>query len=272
MNTFYKTLYSNDEIIKQRRTHWFFVLIIFFVSVMMIATPFVSARLIETPEQLGENFPDVKEGLIQVFNDYDCSVENKTLSCTQPYSTFEKDGVKFFVNVKEGQSLDVGHNYVMFSDKQIVFYNPNADISGDYSLLDGTSFDDLLQLQQDENLSDETLVNHFIQNVSQSTLQTQIPMIYTSVFIQYIIYVLLISVIFLAINANRLKNRISFREMLTMMVISMFSPALLSAIVGLFNPLIGTAMFPLVYMARVIFVYFKLLKNTGKTTEVVVES
>ncbi len=260
MNSFYKILFSNQEIIKQRRTKWFFALIIFFVSVLMIATPFVTARLLETPQQLGQQFPKLKTGLIEVFEEFDCAFTNQQLSCQQPFTEKEIDGITYYINAKENQDIDVANEYVMFSDQRIILYNPNANISGDYSLLEGNSFDSLLQLKETENIDDQTLVEHFIQNVSQSTLNTQIPIIYMSVFIQYIIYVLLISLVFMAINANRFRNKISFKEMLTMMVLAMFSPALLSAMVGLVNPLWGTALFPLVYMARVIFIYFKLLK------------
>lgn len=263
MKSFYKILYSNQEIINQRRTRWFFALIIFFVSVLMIATPFVTARLVETPDQLGQQFPNLSTGLIEVFEEFDCEVNQQQLNCDQPFTEKEIDGITYYINAKENQALDVPNEYVLFSDQRIILYNPNANISGDYSLLEGNSFDDLLALRTQENIDDQTLVNHFIQNVSQSTLNTQIPIIYMSVFIQYIIYVLLISLVFMAINANRFRNKISFKEMLTMMVLAMFSPALLSAIVGLVNPLWGTALFPLVYMARVIFVYFKLLKGSS---------
>lgn len=266
MSSFIKILYSNKEIINQRKTHWFLVLIIFFVSTLMIATPFVSARLMETPKALGQQFPLVRDSIVEVFEEVDCEFKDLTLNCDQPYQEIKKNGVTYFINVTEGQEIETTSDYVVFASKSIIFYNVDSQLNGDYSLLEGHSFDSLLELKESEGLSDETLAEHFIQNVSQSTLSSQIPMVYVSVFIQYIIYVGLISVVYMAINAGKLRKLYSFKELLTMNILAMFSIALLSALVGLFNPLWGSALFPLLYMARVIFIYFKLMKKSGASS------
>lgn len=261
MQNFIKILYSNEEIINQRKAHWLLVLIIFFVSWLMIATPFVTSKLIETPTQLGQQFPEVRDSLVDIFKEFDCQIINETLDCGEQRLEVEKENITYFINVKEGDEVKAVQNYVVFGEHQIVLKNMDAEVIGDYSLLNNTSFKDLLKIMDTEKIDETTLANHFIQNVNQSTLSKQIPMIYSSVLIQYIVYVGLISVVYMAINMGRLKKKYSFWDILRMMVLALFSPALLSAIVGLFNPLVGSAAFPLLYMSRVIFIYFKLLKD-----------
>lgn len=262
MNTFHRILYTNDEIIKQRNTKWYFAVIIFIVSVMLIATPFVSAKLLETPESLMKQFEGVESGLVLALEKYDCQFSSNQLVCPQEESSsFTRGDYQFFINVKEGEKVELPDKYVLFSTNMVTVFTRDGHIQGDYSLLNGSSFKDLLMLKADEKLDDRTFSAHLLQNINQSTLATHIPQMYISVFIQYVIYVGLVSLVNMAINANRLKEKITFKQFLTMNTLAMFSIALLSAIVGLFSPVNATALFPLLYMARVIMIYFKLLKK-----------
>lgn len=261
MNNFHRILYSNDEIIKQRNTKWYFAVIIFIVSVMLIATPFVSAKLLESPKSLMNQFKGVENGMIQALTDYDCQITNKTLDCQQEFSTYTNGDYQFFINVTQGQELDLPDKYVLFSKEVVTIFTRDGHLQGDYTLLDGTSFNELLELKEEENLDNQTLTGHLLQNINQSTLSTHIPQTYISVFIQYFIYVGLVSLVNMAINANRLKEKISFKQFVTMNILAMFSLALITAIIGLFSPVNATAIFPLLYMARVIMIYFKLLKS-----------
>lgn len=261
MAEFIKIVYSNQAIINQRKLKFHFTLILFIVSLMLVVNPFIMARLTQTPQQLMDQFPQVENGLMQVLNEFDCSVENNTLSCNQGFTEKELNGVTYFINAKEGQELQATQEYVLLSDKQVIFKNVNSTISGDYSLLEGQSFDDLLAMKESEGATDQEFVGHLLQNFHQSTLGTQIPMTIISIFIQYTIYVLLVSGVFLAINLNKLQEPISFMEMINMNVMAMFSPALISAVIGLFSPENATALFPLIYMARIIMLYFKLMRR-----------
>lgn len=262
--SFIKTLFSNQEIINKRKTKWPFVLIIFLVSVMLIASPFVLSRLLESPEQLYEKYGVVDQALIEAFHQEDCSFFDGEISCTNPNTEIVKANAKIFLDVAEGTELETTTNYVLFADRFVTVYVDGESIQGDYSYLEGASFDALLELQQDENIDDKTLVAHFLQNINQSTMASRIPMTYASVLLQYIVYVALVSLIYLAINNNKMKEKFSFKEMVTMNVLAMLSPALISALIGLYRPEHGAAIFPLIYMARIVFIYFKLLKPQPK--------
>lgn len=261
MNTFHRILYTNDEIIKQKDAKWYLVLMVFISSIILIAAPFVSARLLTSPESLIEQFDGIENGLIKTFSEYDCEIQQFQLSCQQPFDSFTDNGYLFLVNVSDHQEVTVNNQYVMLSSSQVVVYNNQNHVQGGYEFLEGSSFNDLLKIKETQNITSRELAAHFLQNIYQSNIRTLIPQTYISIFVQYVIYVLLVSWVNMAINANKLKIKITFRQMLTMNVLAMFSLALFSGVIGLVSPVNATALFPLLYMARIVMLYFKLLRQ-----------
>lgn len=261
MNSLVKTLYSNQAIIDNRKVKWPIILLMFLISVMLIATPFALGRFLETPTDILNQFEGVTQPMMKLLTDFDCSVSDNKLTCDQPYTRFEEAGYVVEVLAKEYQTIEpLGPKYIFVMEESIRFgYNDN-ELQGNYSFLESVSFDQLLEMKNEESIDNETLVAHFMQNISQSNIATKVPMIYMTMLIMYLMYTLMISAIFMLINGKQLEQPFKYKEVVAMVVLSMFTPALLCAIWGLFSPEIASALCPLFIMIRLMLVYNKMMK------------
>lgn len=261
MNSLIKTLYSNQAIIDNRKLKWPMTLLMFLISVMLIATPFALGRFLETPTDILNQFEGVTQPMMKLFNEYNCTVTNNKLVCDEPYTRFEEGGYVVEFMAKEYQNIaPLGPKYVFVMEESISFgYNGN-ELQGNYSFLESVNFDKLLEMKTEESIDDETLVAHFLQNISQSNIATKVPMIYMTMLMMYVMYTLMIATIFLLINGKRLEQPFKYKEVVTMVVLSMFTPALICAVWGLFSPEIASALCPLFIMIRLMMVYNRMLR------------
>lgn len=261
MNSLVNTLFSNQAVLDNRKTKWPLTLLMFLISVMLIATPFALGRFLETPSDILVQFEGVTQPMMKVLTDFDCMVTDQKLRCDQPYARFEEGGYVVEFMAKEYQDIvALGLKYIVIMEQSIAFgYNGN-ELQGNYSFLESVSFDSLLEMKTEESIDENTLVAHFLQNISHSNIATKVPMIYVTMFMMYIMYTLMIAAIFMLINGKRLEQPFTYQEVVTIVVLSMFTPALVCAIWGLFSPEIASALCPLFIMIRLMMVYYKMLK------------
>lgn len=262
MKNFYKIIYSNDAIVAQRRANLALVGLVFLVSVLLIASPNLLGRLMENPSKLATAYPGIEKPLVRVLSEHDCLI-NQTLQCNfEDEVIFTSTPYTVVVNAKPGRSLaEFKGNYLVFSEVGVFISYHGNELKGDYSLFDQVHFSQLLNLRQTLQISDVELAGHFLQNINLAFFQSMGLVMYILIFMQYVFYVLVVAMIVRFINVKQIEVAFSFREIVTMIVLSLFTPALLMALLGLYNPFVASALLPILIMVRIMFIYYKLLKN-----------
>jgi hypothetical protein len=77
---------------------------------------------------------------------------------------------------------------------------------------------------------------------------------------------MVLTLVMLLLNLDSTRNKLTIKQANTMMIAGMVGPALITAVIGLIYPALGSIAFPFVYGFRMLFVYYFLRKNQGKTT------
>lgn len=262
MKNGYKILYSNQEIINQRRISIFLTLILFLMSVILIATPNVLGRLLESQDAIMQRYPKSEAAMMFVLNNHNCQFD-ETLKCDFNDEKVQQIGEYWVaVNSKGGRDLsEFKGNYLVFADTGLIISYQGQELRGDYSLLQGSSFSKLLQQQKTEKLDDRQATGQLLQNISHAFLQQNMANIYFLILMQYIVYTVIIALIMKFINIPQAQLHYSYKELWTMSVLAMFAPAMVLAIFGLYNPVMAAAFFPIVYMIRIMLLYYKMMKQ-----------
>jgi hypothetical protein len=94
-----------------------------------------------------------------------------------------------------------------------------------------------------------------------SNLSFELTIIYLGLLVQYAVYILVVSMFMMFINTKQTAQRWKYGEVLTMLVLAMFSPALLMAFLSLFMAGTASIVFPIIFVVRIVFLYGTMMKT-----------
>jgi hypothetical protein len=94
-----------------------------------------------------------------------------------------------------------------------------------------------------------------------SNLSFELVIIYFGLMVQYAVYISVVSLFMMFINTRQSGHRWKYGEVLTMLVLAMFSPALLMAFLSLFMAGTASIIFPIIYVVRIVFLYGTMMRT-----------
>lgn len=256
---FAKTMYSNQAIIQYHGIRWLAAALIFVVSIFLSTIPFYVSSF--RPTNYEFYYPGITESVYSFLENESCVIHDGLLECDE--QDFRHENVPFPVVVtqidKEEVDKEIG---VMYFFPNTIYFDDGHDrvIEGEYTTLGEFAFQDVIQNNKQQGIAKEDLVNVFLKNIELSRVSINISTITVSLFLQYFMFTAIIAYLFRFAKARQSRQKIGYGAAVKMIVLSMFSCALASALASLFMSSVATLIFPFAYVVRVVFLYMKLTR------------
>lgn len=271
-----KGLFSNKEVLKAPSLSLVLVIIVFFINVSLVSVPNFYA-IFSNVDQIG-NFDGIHEAFEDIYEaELNCIVDdNARLACDEDNNTFpDTVGDYSFLVVNDIDTDTIDETSIIMGEEFFAAFYIDDDgsdyfISGTYDLLTGFDFSEIktnaFAEANNPSLYYESVTDSFLTNVYYSQLGDQLFAVYTSQFAQMLLYVVIVSIMFMALNFRVEVKKLSYLEALKIVVISILGPAFLTAILGVFFTVWASMLFVFVYAIRIMVIYVRLNK-VKKTLE-----
>lgn len=262
---FTRMLYNNDALLKTARAGILVTALVLFINVSLVSAPnYVGyMRGVGSIEQLHS----VETAFEAMYEDeLPCRVdENAIMHCDVDEERTYGDYTFRFQDRLDPSEID--ETAIIFSpEKAALVYHEEGRtvVDGDYNLLTGFDFSEIKQNAADTDDPEEHIANNtdfFMRNLYYSDLNQTVGMIYTVQFAQTFLYVFFVSFMFMMLNFRASMKKVTYQAALRITVFAMTGPALLSAVLGLRISTWAYVLFTVVYLARVIVLYYKLHRS-----------
>ena len=250
MTQWITTLYSQKKLIDYKKTGVIVLIPLFFLINFLVCIPYFIGYFSLSSEGLFENNPGLKPALLEVFEKADCEVK-ETVSCVDSNILWTSNGYTIYIQPSSHTEYKA-NEIVVFSDRMIIT-NAQAVImvSGSFENIGPTEFHALYT----QMVSNPEVLNIIVKDIVLSELSANMMRQYLLLFFQNLIYALVLSVALVIGFGWKSKKKLSFMESVAINVQMMFSPALLSAFIGMYNPGMAVVLFPIILTMRFLLLY-----------------
>jgi len=258
-----KMFVSNKEVLRAIHFRTIVVMLLFVINVSLISVPNFYGRM-ESIAEL-DNLIGIEEALDAIYDaQLDCHVENAEMHCAD-----NVDAVFGAYDFMYRDALDlegIETSTIYFAQDAAVFiYVDENDMayssSGDYSLLEGFDFATVKTgVAQGESLDEHyaDTTDFLLTSIYHSSLPQQFLLIYLSQFMQMLIYLMILTLIFLLVNFKADRKKLTFQSANKIIVVSMTGPAFLVALIGMFVPSWASILFFIIFAVRAMFIYYRI--------------
>ena len=274
---FPKTLYSNRELLKTNTWSVAKMVIIFILNISLICAPFFMSRTKTNELDVRGYMPGIDQALKELYQlELPCQVINQTFTCQNTDSQkLSLTGYDLYLFPTALESINTSESRIIFYEKMIsLHYVDNEDdrnnynLDSSYRLLEGMDFEKINREDLNlENFQEEDFyiyVNDvLISAVLSGNLPSDLSTIYLAQFVQTILYVLIMSLMLMAVNLRRQVKKLYYMSALKYTVFGITGPALVAAVIGLFSTLLGTILWSAIYVVRIILLYTKINNTEG---------
>lgn len=267
----FKALYSNKAVLQTHQFKLIPILFLFIINVSLVSVPnFYSVY--DGVSQI-ERFDNVHE-VFETFYDepIPCQIDDEALFICEELPTHtELHGYEIvFFGDLDLENLDRSTIYFGEDTFALFYINPDNEdffMSGTYATLTGFDFGDIRDTALDSDSPQvvyEEATDIFLTNIYFSQLNDQFFLIYSGQFIQMMIYVVILSIMFMILNYRAPIRKLSYTAAIKFIIVAMFGPAFLTALMGPIITAWASIMFILIFGLRIMFVYIQI--NTAKKT------
>ena len=266
---FIPILWSNSTLLKTRFVPLWLVMIFFVVNVSLVSVPNYFGLLqgidsISYLEEIEETFTLMYESEIPCKVSFEhemtCGVLPNQIGS---YLLIYQEEV-----VTQGttqSTIFIGKNQMAIVYVQQATSDEEQDVAyivtGDYRLLGGFDF---TQIKTNEHQFDarsdyyEYATDLFLTNLYYSGLGDQTFLVFASQFSQMLIFLVVISIMFMILNYRTRIKKITYMAATKIIICSMTGPALLSAILGVFLMGWASILFIALFALRIMFLYYRI--------------
>jgi hypothetical protein len=265
LKAFISSATSNRSIIEHRSVSLWWQIILLFFSLIMISFPFIVGRFNVNQEYLDANFPDFTQDFVLALNSSDCtfvSEDDVNLVLTCPMLDQVIQGERYTIYLLPNEERVFNREAIVFFDDSLrVTLSPEQTLEGSY-IFGEKSFDQiLLDMNNPEfDITPKAYALNILRNIDLMALPTDIWFIYSSITVQYIMYLSVISLLIWWLYSRKGGIKLPFKEITGMLIVIMFWTALPTAVLGFFISVLASVMFTIGYVTRIIFMYTKLTR------------
>jgi len=266
--TFFKMMVKNRPLLRAYKAPLILTFVLLLVNISLISVPFFFGVLD------GADHPDDLEGAHEAFEAFyrsepACRLEGAELSCEDDIEgDYNSYRVAFIEELPDPEDIEQSSILLTPNNAAVVQIDDDTyrHVAGDYSLHSDLDFADIHpEAQADDNPEHvyRTMSENFMLNLYYSEVTRNIFTTYGAQTLQTILYVMLVSVLFMIANYRVEHKKITWTASIKMATFAMTGPAFLSAALGYW--LLGWAnmLFLFVYMIRIILVYANVNRLPG---------
>lgn len=279
-----KSFISNKELFKRRKNSIILPLIFLLATIVSLCLPsyFISNNM--KSDDITKNFPSVTEPMKEILtSSLNCTVKDATLVCDknsyiEPKLIEGENGINYTIIVNQQsialntsvdeQKYNETDNLIIFFTKYIRiryvardYVNPIQvnEILGDYTNFEGLNLAELSNELLSNPEEADSKVNDFILKTYTSTLDTQLFVNLTSAFISFLLLVIVTCIMLEGQFLFKRKKGFKFSECLKISLTTTLPALIISALIYLVSGISFGTTFGLIYMARIVFIYFKYI-------------
>lgn len=261
LKAFVSSAFSNRSIIHNRSVSLWRQFIILFFSLIMIAFPFIVGRFNVNEAYLDSNFPDFSDDFVLALEQGECQFNDSELTCDRGNQVIA--GARYTIYILPAENT-------AFKTESIIFFPTTLRVTRSFEqTLESSypffnqSFDQILL---DMNNLEFDMTPHkysinILRNLDLASMPSDIWLINVSLFVQYIMYLLVITSLIWWLYSKRGSIKLPFKEISAMLIVAMFWTALPTALFGFFISTLASVLFTILYVTRIIFLYTKLTRE-----------
>lgn len=244
------TTYSQKKLIEYKKIGVLILIPLFFLINFLVSVPFFIGYFSLSIEGLFQNNEGLKPALLDMFEQSNCTLD-VTVTCDPDQNVWTSNGYTIMILPASHDEYKV-KEIVVLSDRLII---TNAQsvimVSGSYENIGSTSFSSLY----DQMVKDPEVLNIIVKDIVLSELTANMIRQYILLFFQNLIYVFVLSAALYIGFGWKSKKKLSIKESVAINVQMMFSPALVSAFIGMYNPGMAVVAFPILLTLRFLLLY-----------------
>lgn len=259
LKEFSDILISNKAIIRHRKIRWYKTAVLFLFLAFIVSVPFFVGKFSTTGAELLLNFEGFHEDFYELIQTQNCEFTSGYFSCDIENQVVEGDTYK--IHLLPGIEVKDTENVIVFYDDS--FFISKSDTNYQYGLytFGDISFEELRENFTTYQIDPKEWSGLFLRNMALSNLSFELTIIYLGLLVQYAVYILVVSMFMMFINTKQTGQRWKYGEVLNMLVLAMFSPALLMAFLSLFMAGTASIVFPIIYVVRIVFLYGTMMRT-----------
>lgn len=253
-------LISNQAVIKHRRIRWYKAIIIFLFSAFIVSVPFFVGKFATTGSSLLLNFEGFHEDFYELIQTKSCEFKQGYFWCDQQNQIIQ--GKTYTIYLLPQEEIKKTENVVIFYRDSFLISKTNTNYQYGLYTFGDVSFSELRKNFSDYQIDPQEWSGVFLRNMALSNLSFELVIIYFGILVQYSVYILVVSLFMMLVNTKQKGNLWKYGEVLNMLVLAMFSPALLMAFLSLFMAGTASIVFPILYVVRIVFLYQAMMKSS----------
>ncbi|KAF0226788.1 MAG: hypothetical protein FD133_150 [Erysipelotrichaceae bacterium] len=244
------TTYSQKKLLDYKKIGVLVLIPLFFLINFLVCIPYFVGFFSMSTENLLSTNEGLKPALIQMFDQTECDLD-VIVTCSQSNVTTTTNG--YLISILPTAKDTYGPKEIVVLPERLIITNAQSIIlvSGSFENIGATSFDEL----SSSIANDNEVLNIIIKDVVLSELSANMMRQYLLLFFQNLIYVFVLAGALFIGFGWKSKKKLSFMESLSINTQMMFSPALLSAFVGMYNPGWAVVLFPTLLTLRFLLLY-----------------
>lgn len=259
-----KVFYSNQAVLDQRNMKLRFAILLLFVLFLLISIPNFAGLFSQKTTYFMTNMDGFATDYVAMLKENPCVI-NQTLVC-EDMSDHQWKGQTstfYFVNKLPAK---VTKNEVYFLKEGVYIVGNNGSLlsSGIYDNFGVYNFKEIAAQVDNGQINKEDLAALFMKNVYLSMMNVKLTIVYIGMSFQYLIYVLVVAFLFKYLGGRKEENKITFKQSFVMMVNLMLAPALVCALIGLYNPSVASMILPFSFVGRMIVLYQGVIRKRLK--------
>jgi hypothetical protein len=244
------TTYSQKKLIEYKKLGVLVLIPLFFLINFLVSVPYFVGYFSMSVESLFANNEGLKPALLEVFEKSGCELDG-SVTCQDPNMSWISNGYTIYIQPTAHTEYKA-KEIVILADRVII---TNAQsvimVSGSYENIGATSFSALYAQMK----TDPEVLNIIVKDLVLSELSSNMLRQYLMLFFQNLIYVFVLGAALFIGFGWKSQKKLSFMESISINVQMMFSPALLSAFIGMYNPGMAVVAFPIVLTLRFLLLY-----------------
>lgn len=284
--TLFKSFINNKILFERRKNSILYPIIILVIIIFLLSVPsYFMSKSIEG-NKLMKNFPKVEEPIKTILtSSLDCSVKNGILSCSDETPVLNSvigEDIKYTVIVNQkaiALDTEIVYSTPKVTDNLIILYSQTIrirysqrdhvnqkvitnEIIGDYSTLENFNLKEISQRIENNPDSASKEVENFITKVYNSTLDTQLIVNLSSSIVSFMMLVIVTCIILKGSYLFKIKKGFKFSECFKISLTSALPCIVLSLFASLlFGFSSFASIFGLIFVCRILFIYFKYIFN-----------
>ena len=264
MSHWIKVFYSNQAVLDQRKMKLRFAVLLLFILFLLISIPNFVGLYTQKTSYFMSNMDGFANDYAAMLKENKCVI-NSTLTCTDTSNHAWKGVTTTFYFVDKLPDKP-GKNEVYFLKDGVYVVGNNGQTltQGIYDNFGNYDFATIAGQVDSGQIAKADLAGLFLKNVNLSLMSLKMIIVYLGNSFQYLIYVLVVAFLFRYLGGRKEQNKITFKQSFVMMVNLMLAPAMICALIGVYNPAIGSMLIPFTFVGRMIVLYQGVIRKKLK--------